>query len=388
MTTQIKICIVVSDPITVRAFLSDQIQVLSKHYKVTVVMNGAVDEEWIDTFQGVTFKHISILRQVKIIADLRALWSLYVYFCRQKFDIVHSVTPKAGLLGMLAACLAVVPHRFHTFTGQVWATRQGISRLFFKSLDRILAMLTNQILIDSASQRDFLISESVLKQGQGNILGHGSISGVDIEKFRTSPDIRRSVRSDLGIPVGDRVFLYLGRLNRDKGILDLAEAYRLFRESGYDGHLLLVGPDEADLEPLVKSVTGQFQKQIHFVGMTRKPQNYMAAADIFCLPSYREGFGSVIIEAASCGIPAIGSCIYGIVDAIIAEETGLLHEPRNPQALCQCMKRLALDEKMRNTMGRKAQERARTQFAKEILSQALYNFYQKILTQSSVDLCK
>lgn len=379
MSTLEKICIVVSDPITVQAFLRDQIELLSSYYDVTVVMNAATDEQWTTAFPKVNFKQIGIVRPIRISADFKALFDLSIFFRRQKFTLVHSVTPKAGLLAMLAARFAAVPHRIHTFTGQVWATRQGVSRFFFKSIDRLMGMLASEVLIDSFSQRDFLISESVLKASQGTVLGSGSISGVDIGKFSTKPEIKREVKRELRIPEDSLVFLFLGRLNRDKGILDLAEAFRLFRLAGLDGHLLIVGPDETDLQPVVMAAISQFQDQVHFVGMTRTPERYMAAADVFCLPSYREGFGSVIIEAASCGIPAIGSRIYGIVDAIVEGETGLLHEARSAEQLCQCMRRLAEDAELRITMGKSARQRATQHFSKEILSRALLNFYRDLM---------
>jgi glycosyltransferase involved in cell wall biosynthesis len=370
---------VVSDPLTVRAFLSDQIRVLSQHFHVTVIMNHAADEEWRNAFPNVTFRKIQIVRRIEILADFKALWRLFSYFRQQNFDVVHSFTPKAGLLSMVAARFAKVPNRLHTFTGQVWATRRGAGRFFFKSIDYFMVKLASEILVDSFSQRDFLFSESVLRPGQGTVLGHGSISGVDIEKFKISPAVRSRVRTDLGITDDCLVFLYLGRLNRDKGILDLAEAYRLFRLAGGEGVLLIVGPDEADLKSSILAISGCFAEQVSFVGRTKVPQDYMAAADVFCLPSYREGFGSVIIEAASCGIPAIGSRIYGITDAVVSNDTGLLHEPRNAEQLSACMQKLARDEELRTAMGVKAYNRSRTFFAKGILSKALLGYYQKIL---------
>lgn len=288
---------------------------------------------------------------------------------------------------MLAGRLAGVPHRLHTFTGQVWVTRQGSTRFVFKSIDKLMAHLASTILVDSSSQRDFLVAEGVLKAEQGTVLGDGSISGVDIERFRSEPDERKKVRTELGIQPERMVFLCLGRLNRDKGVLDLAEAYRLYRHGGADGHLLLVGPDEGALQPLIVKIAGKYHDKLHFVGFTRTPERYMAAADVFCLPSYREGFGSVIIEAAICGIPAIGSRIYGVVDAIVENETGLLHEPGNALQLSECMRRLAQDDALKNLMGERARERARRSFSKDILCQELLTYYQKAFDSTIPENC-
>jgi glycosyltransferase involved in cell wall biosynthesis len=304
---------------------------------------------------------------------------LLLFFRQQDFALVHSVTPKAGLLAMTAARLAGVRHRIHTFTGQVWVTKKGGGRFLLKMMDRILAWMTSQPLVDSPSQRDFLVQAGVLRRNRGRVLGNGSISGVDTRKFKPDSEIRKKIRQNLGIPEDSLIFLFLGRINRDKGVLDLAEAYCRFRELENDGHLLLVGPDEAGMRPLIEVASGEFRDQVYFAGKTSVPQDFMAASDVFCLPSYREGFGSVIIEAASCGIPAIGSRIYGITDAIVENETGLLHEPGNTEQLQMCMTRLAQDDMLRRTMGLRARKRSLEQFSKEILNQALVDLYHELL---------
>ena len=156
--------------------------------------------------------------------DLKALIQLHRHFSNNQYDIICTVTPKAGLLGMLAGFLSRVPCRLHIFTGQVWVTRSGMTRWVFKSADKLIAWLATSLLTDSDSQRKFLIDEHVTDAAKVQVIGGGSICGVDTQRFRPCED-RLELRLNLGIPDDHVVLLFLGRMSRDKGLLDLARAF-------------------------------------------------------------------------------------------------------------------------------------------------------------------
>jgi glycosyltransferase involved in cell wall biosynthesis len=303
-----------------------------------------------------------------------ALWKLFWLFRRYRFDLVHSVTPKAGLLAMTAAFLAGVNVRIHTFTGQVWATREGLSRWVLKNADRWIGWVSTSTLADSISQHRFLIEEGVISASRSNVLAQGSISGVDVSRFKPNAAARARIRGELHFSEDDVVFLYLGRLNRDKGLLDLASAF-----AGMDNaaaQLLVIGPDEEGIGPqMLKRAEGNAGR-VRFVGFSANPEEYMAAADVLCLPSYREGFGNVVIEAAAVGIPAIGSRIYGVVDAIAENETGLLFEAGNIEELKSCISLLCRDRELRARLGGQARERVLAQFTSERLASAWLDYYR------------
>lgn len=372
------IAIVVSSPMTVKAFLQEHIRTLSGEYEVTVIANISSRNELDFIGENIQIYPVNIKRKISLWYDLKAFFKLLLFFRKARFSIVHSVTPKAGLLAMSSAFFAGVNHRIHTFTGQVWVTKSGGSRVFLKTTDKILALLTSRALVDSASQQQFLIDEDVLSMNKSLVLADGSISGVNINHFSTNYEAGIVVRRDLGIPIKDTVFLFLGRLNPDKGILDLVVAFRQITTNRFTS-LLVVGPDEANLKKQLQAMAGETSKKIFFVDYTDSPQNYMNAADVFCLPSYREGFGSVIIEAAAVGIPAIGSNIYGIVDAIVDGKTGLLHEVKNVNDIAAKMIQLADNVQQRKNMGHEAKNRAHNKFSMEILSTALLKEYKTIL---------
>ncbi len=376
-----QVCIVVSSVMTVNAFLLDQIQALSRIYRVYVVAN--VDNSSSLAWQGenVIIVPLAIERKIFPWRDFMALVFLFRLFRQHKFDIVHSVTPKAGLLAMTAASCAGIRARIHTFTGQVWATRSGLSRWLLKSMDRLIASLATSVLVDSASQRNFLIVEKVVKDRKSKVLAKGSISGVDTRRFCPNPCVRKEIRSQLGIPDHAVVFLFLGRLNRDKGVLDLAKAFSHLCDSREDAHCMVVGPDEAGMRGHMQQLCKAHDK-LHFVDYSSAPEHYMAAADVFCLPSYREGFGTVIIEAASVGIPAIASRIYGITDAVEDGVTGLLHDAGDVESIVRLMKQFAEDVALREKMGESARNRARRDFSKEMVTSAVVEYYKQLMHSS------
>jgi len=373
------VCIVVSSPLVLKFFLTDHIVALSRVYSATCVTNCG-DPAWLrERGIDVPLLDIRIEREPSPLLDLRALWELYRYFRKNRFDAVHSVTPKGGLLAMTAAALAHVPMRIHTFTGQVWANRSGLQRTILKALDSWLAAMATHILVDSESQRAFLLREGVLTARKSRVLGHGSISGVDIERFRPNEEVRAEMRSRHTMPGSSLAFLYLGRLKRDKGVLDLALAFSELTRDHKEAYLLFVGPDEDGIEADIRRTCGDCISQLRFGGYTDNPELWLAACDVLCLPSYREGFGTTIIEAASAGLPTIASRIYGITDAIDEGVTGLLHPPGDVSDLAKKMRILAGDKELRRTLGCAGRERARLYYSKDTVTAALIEFYKQTL---------
>jgi glycosyltransferase involved in cell wall biosynthesis len=244
-----------------------------------------------------------------------------------------------------------------------------------KACDRITARLATRVLADSASQRDFLIGEGVVSAEKSAVLGKGSVNGVDCARFKPDAEARARVRTREGIPQDAVLFLYLGRLARDKGLLDLARAF-----AGLEGAwLLMVGPDEDGIAAELREACGPAAARLRMREYTDRPEEFMAAADVFVLPSYREGFGSVVLEANAAGVPAIGSRIYGLTDAIVEGETGYLVPPRDLAALAGRMRALEGDVALRGRLGRAARERAVRDFRPADLTAALLAFYAECL---------
>ena len=372
-----KICFVLTAEFAVRAFLLNHLRALTEIYDVTVIVNTN-NPNFLDEL-GISAKVIplEIARKISIFSDLYSLIKLMQIFSDKKFASVHSVTPKAGLLAMLAAWIVRVPFRVHIFTGQVWATKTGVKRLLLKQIDWLIALFSTQIIVDSPSQRQFLIDESVIPIEKSNVFAKGSISGVDLVRFKFNHEMRLAIRQQLDIPSEAIVCLFVGRLTKDKGVLDLAQAWRDAHLN--KAHLLFVGPDEQNMQIQITSLAETDKMNIHFIGYTNTPEDYMSAADVLCLPSYREGFGSVVIEAAAVGIPAIASRIYGITDAVIDNETGLLHTAGDIDAINNCLQNMLDSSILRLKLGQKAQARAVEDFDSHLITRAWVDFYRKNL---------
>lgn len=369
---KLKVVRVVTASYVVPWHLANTLKRMPADFEVYVVGQGVSVHR--DTYPGVHWIELDLERKAAPWADLMALFALCRIFVSIKPDIVHSIMPKAGLLTALAGFLCRLPVRMHTFTGQVWATRRGVARWLYRAADRVIVGLNTLCMTDSPSQSEFLAGQGIPSTGRPlPVLSRGSLSGVDTARFHPDAPVRARVRAELGIPAGAVVFLYLGRLSRDKGILDLAAAFATLQDS--DAHLVLVGPDEEGVLPEALARLADCRDRVHVTGFVQQPEFMFMAADVFCLPSYREGFGSVVIEAAACGIPVIGTRIPGLVDAIEDGVTGMLCPPRDVQALAACMEGMLQAPERSREMGEQARRRAEQLFSADVLYGALKDMY-------------
>ena len=371
-----KVCFVATIPAVVHAFLRVHIQTASEKYEVTVVCNSA--DKYLLEGLNARLVLLPIERKPSPWRDMLVLFQLFNLFRHERFDIVHSIMPKTGMLAMLAAWLARVPTRIHTFTGQVWVTKHGARRMLLKWFDKLIGSFATCALADSPSQRDFLVNEGVLPPGKAKVIGAGSICGVDPLRFHPDAETRQTVRHDVGIAQDARVILFVGRLNRDKGMLELATVFDAIAKQRPDVELLLVGAEEDVSFNRIQEICHAGRDRLHYVSFTATPEHYIAAADILCLPSYREGFGLTIIEAAACGVPAVATHIYGITDAVADGKTGLLFPVGDVAALTQALLRLITENELRQQMGSKARERALELFSSEKIAHELLALYEEL----------
>lgn len=371
------LCLVSASPLTINFFFKPHLFELEKYFQLTIICDW--DHLQIANFNIKNVKLISIpiKRKISLIWDIVAFTRILFYLVRHDFDIIVSVVPKAGLLTMVASLLTRVPCRVHIFQGEVWASKKGFIRFFLKHMDLITARFATHVLAVSFSERDFLSNEGVINASKINVLGSGSISGVDINRFKFPATKKDYERVALGIPITAVVCLYLGRIVTDKGIKELISAYGITSEVIENFWLLVAGPQEDNI--LLESINlldEDIRKKIIIRPMTDKPERYISAADFLCLPSYREGFGLVIIEAAAAGLPSIGTRIYGITDAIVENETGLIVEPFDVIGLAKAMFCLAEDNELRYLLGVKAYARVENKFNQNIVVSSYVNFFR------------
>ncbi len=374
-----KICFVATIPAAVNSFLRDHIQAAGETYSVTVVCNS--EDKYL--LEGLDAKIIflPIERKPSPLMDLLVLIQLVKLFRQEKFDIVHSHLPKTGLLGMLAAWLTCVPIRINTFHGEVWATQSGLRRIALKLCDQLVGLFATNILVVSPSQQAFLVKEGILPQGKSKLIDAGSICGVNPLRFHTDSDVRFTIRKDLEVAQEATVVLFVGRLNRDKGMLDLASAFDAISKHHSNVVLLLVGTEEDVVFSQIQEICNDELDRLHYVSFTDTPEHYMAAADIFCLPSYREGLPMTILESAACGVPTVASRIYGITDAVEEGKTGLLFTAGDVSGLTQLLSILIEDKYLRQQMGEAARLRVLDLFLSDKITEGVLAFYAKLLTE-------
>jgi len=375
-----KVCLVVTSLLIVKFFLLPHITKLAKHYDLTLIVN-VDDAKFLESLAlPCTVISVNIQRKVSPWYDLRVLWQLINLFRTNRFDLVHSISPKGGLLATLAAWIIGVPIRLHTFQGEVWATRHGCWRTILKNLDKLVAKLATSLTVVSYSEREFLIEQGIISSEKSQVLVNGSICGVDGKRFFADVALAKEQRAELGIAEDDLVILFLGRINRDKGVLDLAKAFTEIAQQVPNVVLLLVGPDEDNIVHEVQQIAAKFLSRIKIVGFTNNPERFMRTANVLCLPSYREGFPISILEAAATGVPSVCSRIYGITDAIEDGKTGLLVKPCDVAALTYALLKLIKDKKLCQQMGEAARERALELFASEKITKAMLGLYKELLS--------
>ena len=375
-----KIAFVVAIPGSAEAFLTNHFEVLTKEYDVSLIANFPKDYDT-SNFEGmnINYIHAPIRREISIMNDLKALFALYRIFKKEKFCSVHSVTPKAGLLTALASWLAGIKVRIHIYTGQVWATRKGVMRMALKMMDKMIAFFDNHILVDGEGQRQFLIKEGVIKEQNSSVLAHGSICGVKLEKFNISEKVRVNERDKFGFKDDDVVFIFLGRLNHDKGIGELYDAYNRLVSECPKAKLLLYGSDEEGYDKLVSNYVNIKKGENYFYpGRTRTPYDALQGGDVFVLPTWREGFGMSVIESQALGLPVITSDAYGVCDASVPNETGLRCRVNDAIGLYTCMKEYYHHPEKRKEHGIAGRRRVEQFFDRNIVTQAWVDFYNNL----------
>ena len=382
-----KICLVATVPFVFTHHLRHHILALSsKGYQVHLVSSSSSDfyTGKFDTssLENVYFHELKIARKFSVISDVIALFRLFYYSYKNKFDVVHSITSKAGFIAALAGFFAGIPIRLHTFIGQPWIVLSGLKKQIPKFCDKLILTLNTQCYADSFSQKELLILEIGKIAEKVKVIGHGSLAGVDFSKFCKNGDFL-DIKRDLEI-LNEIVITFIGRLTKDKGLEELIEAFiKLEVLTCQSLRLILVGPFEegsSEFNNKIKNLAASC-KSIDLVGYTNNPEAYLSFTDIFCLPSYREGFGTVVLEAAAMGVPAVVTRVVGLVDAVIENETGIFCMPKDSNDLTRALLSLVENPGKRFSMGLEAKNRAFKLFNSTKVIDEFTNEYDRLICQ-------
>jgi glycosyltransferase involved in cell wall biosynthesis len=348
------ICFLVSSPMTLKT-LEPHIRALAKSQRVVVVANFDFGAPFFTDAGYVSVVHLPMIRRLAPVSDFETLVGLLSLFSKIKPEVLVTVTPKAGLLGQIAGMLARIPTRIHWFTGQVWSNKRGLLRGSLKLADRLIASLCTFGWVDGHAQLSFLESQRVVSRRKFSVLLHGSVAGVDTDCFRPNATVRAEVRGELEIGLDEVVISYLGRLTRDKGVVDLANALVRSRKLS-NICLVAMGPDEEGIQEEFERALKRGDINCRFLGHVTDPEKYLQASDIFCLPSYREGFPTSVLQASAVGLPVVVSRIYGTEGTFLEGITGISFSPGNLEELAGVIWSLIDSREKSKEMGLAARE--------------------------------
>lgn len=380
-TEKIKILRVVTSSISFK-LIDGQAQFMQQQgYQVITASGGPFPKDGIPQLNGVRFvPQPHLVRPISIREDLLALRDMIRLIRKERPDIIHSHTPKAGLMGMLAGWLCHVPIRIHTVAGLPLLVHSGFKRKILNLVERITYRCATSVYPNSHKLRDTIISLKLASPDKLRVIGDGSSNGINVQHFckeLLAEELVDPIRKQLG---GSFTFIFVGRIVRDKGICELVEAFTRLQQEHPDARLLLVGDFEQELDPLPEEVYRMIQchPAIYCAGWQDDVRPWFAAADALAFPSYREGFPNVVLQAGAMELPCVVSDINGCNEIIIEGENGLIIPPYDAAALYQAMKRMIEDKALYMHCQQNARPLIASRYKQEDVWQATLEMYRSL----------
>ncbi|RZJ70843.1 glycosyltransferase family 4 protein [Flavobacterium sp.] len=369
-------------PIALANLLRGQLAFLNEHFEIVAVSSPGEYLEVVSEREKVRTESVQMYRNIKPFHDLVSLWKLYRLFRREKPFLVHSITPKAGLLSMTAAWMARVPVRAHTFTGLIFPSKSGVMRTLLIAMDKILCSFATTIYPEGQGVKRDLEQFGITKKPL-NVIGNGNVNGIDVDFFSNahfSSEENRNLKTSLGISDEDFVFVFVGRIVRDKGIEELTSAFDKLSEQNPNVKLLLVGDREQDLDPISERSENSIRNNPNIIslGWQNDVRPFYAIADALAFPSYREGFPNVVMQAGAMDLPSIVTNINGCNEIVEHANNGLIIEPKDEKALFEAMKTLLENESVFLRLKANARQAIVSRYAQKALWEALLFEYERL----------
>jgi glycosyltransferase involved in cell wall biosynthesis len=409
-------------PISLEKLLEGQLNFMKPYYAVTAIASDKATLERVGILQQVPVFYVAMTRKITPFKDLQAVWQLYRYFKKEQPFIVHTHTPKAGTVGMLAAMLAGVPHRLHTVAGLPLLETSGNKRKLLNFVEKSTYACATMIYSNSLGLKNIILKEQFCHPTKLKVIGNGSSNGINTSYFNPilfSNDENQILRSHLGIDSNDFVFIFVGRLVGDKGINELGAAFNkvqrqeakgkrqeargkrqeangkrqtaidesqngegqnFYPELGRRVKLLLVGPFETALDPLHKDTLQEIEENpnIISVGYQNDVRPFFAISNALVFPSYREGFPNVVLQAGAMGIPSIVTNINGCNEIIEDQVNGLIIPVKDTVALEIAMKRLMNDAEGYRKMQQNARPLIVSRYEQQVVWDAILAEYRRL----------
>ncbi len=354
---------------------------LKQQYEVLLLSSPGEGLDIVCEKYGIKGYGVHMERHISLFKDFVSLIKLVKLFHQVKPQMVHSITPKAGLLCMMAGWLTRVPVRVHTFTGLIWPTTTGIRRRILMTTDKMTCSFATHVVPEGEGVKNDLLNNGITKKPL-KVLGYGNIKGIDLKLFSRRPEVME-IATRIALASKKFTFLYVGRLVGDKGINELVAAFLRLNNTMPNSRLVLIGMLEERLDPLSEDTQRRIETHPDIEAVGAKGGDeliaYYAAADCFVHPSYREGFPNVVLEAGAMGTPCIVTDINGSREIIKERENGVIVPPKDEQALYDAMLKMMTDNDSRQRMAGNARRMIADRFDMEFVQQCLLDFYENIL---------
>ena len=365
-------------PASLENLLKGQLKMLSKYYNVLAVSSPGDDMETIEEREGVRTIAIPMERRISLIKDFISLIRLIVLFAKERPDMVHSITPKAGLLSMLAAWITRVPVRMHTFTGLVFPTATGKMQKLLIAMDRLTCFCATHINPEGEGVKRDLVNYNITSKPL-HIIANGNVNGIDLGYFDRTPEVMEKACSYK--KEGTFTFCFVGRMVRDKGINELVHSFLRLYQKDERVRLLLVGPFEKELDPVLPEVEEHILHHpgICYMGYQNDVRPFLVASDALVFPSYREGFPNVVIQAGAMGLPAIVTDINGCNEIVLPDLNGVIIPSKDEQALYESMKYFASHPVEVEKMAANARPLIASRYEQRVVWNALLDEYKSII---------
>jgi glycosyltransferase involved in cell wall biosynthesis len=373
-------------PISLRYLISGQPAFMQRNgFEVILISSEGPDWKYIeDAANFVTYK-VEMARDIAVVKDVLSLLKLIWLFWKIKPGIVHSHTPKAGLLSMVASRITGVPIRVHTVAGLPLMEAKGIKRTILEIAEKITYRCASNVYPNSKNLQQFILQNKFCAANKLKVIGNGSSNGIDTTYFKLDDGIREKatkLKQELKISKGKFVFIFIGRVVRDKGIVELVKAFGKLRATFIDPVLLIVGPYEPERDPIPKSTRDLIETMhdIIHVGFQSDVRPYLALSDALVFPSYREGFPNVPMQAGCFDLPAIVTAINGCNEIIIDKKNGLLIPAKSVEALREAMEKIICDEDLYATCKRNARKMIVDRYEQRMFWHLLLNEYDCLVS--------
>ncbi|WP_208094547.1 glycosyltransferase family 4 protein [Mucilaginibacter agri] len=372
-------------PLSLDKLLTGQLKyMVGKGFDVYMISSMGNNVHFLEERESSTFIAVEMTRFISPIKDLVSLFKLVRVFRKLKPDIVHTHTPKAGLLGMMAARIANVPIRLHTVAGLPLMEATGMKRRLLEYTEWLTYKCAIKVYPNSTNLKEFILKSKFCSSDKLKVIGNGSSNGINTNHFKISPELvskADSIKENFGLTESNFTFIFIGRLVKDKGIEELIQAFTSLAERHAQIRLLLVGPFEPELDPLSAECLAMIgnSNAIINVGYQDDVRPYLAISNVLVFPSYREGFPNVPMQAGCFELPAIVTDINGCNEIIANEENGLIIPPKNIDALQNAMSRLLTGEALYGKLQKNSRPMIVDRYEQKHLWSLIYREYESLL---------